>query len=158
PKRRIGGGDVCRIVGVIIALTTICFVIANMASLFYGYALEGAGLLVLPCGLPLLLAGVLFAVGSKYPGGGMDVLPKRFYPELSIASIICFSFCAAMLLLAPWWLEPELSIFIRAQLAPVLAAIGSALWVVKTVLEVGFHLQEQIREMSRRVGSAGAIG
>jgi hypothetical protein len=35
---------------------------------------------------------------------------------------------------------------ILAGLLAAMAAIGGTLWIVKTVLEVGFHLQERIRE------------
>jgi hypothetical protein len=39
-----------------------------------------------------------------------------------------------------------------------MAAVGGALWVVKTVLEVGFHLQEQIQQAMQHPGTRPGNG
>jgi hypothetical protein len=90
---------------------------------------------------------------ARNAGGETDVLFKRSYPELSFFSIGCFSLSAAslfgLLWLGGWYKGGGLDLAFAAASAG-LAAVASAAWVVRTVLEVAFHLQEQIRHGNQR--------
>jgi hypothetical protein len=87
--------------------------------------------------------------------GGGNVILKRYYPGLGFLSGVCFAASAASLvgLLLAGDLVGKV---ILAALLAGMAAVGGSLWVVKTVLEVGFHLQERMQEATRRGGSGGA--
>jgi hypothetical protein len=78
-----------------------------------------------------------------------DVILKRFYPGLLCFSAVCFAVSAACLI-GLLFLENLHGAIILAALTAVMAALGGALWVAKTVLEAAFHLEEQIRETKQR--------
>jgi hypothetical protein len=73
------------------------------------------------------------------------VILKRFYPGLGLFNGVFFVTSAACLV-GLLIMSDLVGKVILAGLLAAMAAIGGALWIVKTVLEVGFHLQESIRE------------
>jgi len=79
---------------------------------------------------------------------------KRFYPGLGLLSMVCVLVSAASLV-GLLFLGNVYGAIVVAALTTGMAALGGALWVVKTVLEVGFHLQERIQEAKQRAGSPG---
>jgi hypothetical protein len=80
---------------------------------------------------------------------GGKVTLKRFYPGLGLLSAVCFVASAASLVGLLFIGDLVGKVILGALLAGM-AAVGGALWVVKTVLEVGFHLQEQIHQAMQR--------
>ena len=82
---------------------------------------------------------------------------RRFYPGLGFLSGACFVASVASLVGLLFVGDLVGKIILGALLAGM-AAVGGTFWVVKTVLEVGFHLQEQIKQPMQQPGTRPGNG